>query len=139
MHDIKVNNTENQSLRIKELEIQLEMEKLKHQTKETYDDDEQKSKKGHPILKTILVFLVILIIIAIMSPNNKTASTSTYNASTVSNDSNLSLQNQCIAVAQSEDDNNPLMRPNYDGSESISKSIDMNTKIADCKAKYPVN
>ncbi len=145
MHDIKTQHVQSQSERIKELELQLELAKLKSDSTDAALSSKPKNNRAVWIAGTGVLVVVVLVLLGNSGSKMATPSSNgtTSTASTSSNN-NLQALNDCIAEAQSEVNNNPLYQPIGGDAESYSlsqqeKANAMQPKITDCKTQYPTN
>jgi hypothetical protein len=99
-------------------------------------------KKSNPLYIAVLLAILLTVFLmagyALYPPSNST------NTVTPLVTNNIQNQTACISEAQSEVNNDPLYQPVGGDAESISlaqgeKATAMQSKIADCKSKYPTN
>jgi competence protein ComGC len=107
--------------------------------KHTKLDNSKSTRLVWPWIVLLIIILLFVIILVIGVCANK-ANTTNNGTST----NNTLLQSSCISQAQVEDDNNQDYQPVAGGEYGVNslkasrKATDMQSKIADCKAEYPI-
>jgi flagellar basal body-associated protein FliL len=93
----------------------------------------------------ILLLIVSILVVAVSTYFNIATNSANNTKNTTGSDDNALLQSSCISQAQIEDDNNPDYQPVAGGEYGVNairaehKATDMQSKITDCKTKYPTN
>ena len=139
MQDINPKQSKQQNERIKELELQIELEKLRH--KDAYEVDEPKAKSVRPALKVLLVVVLILVgllvglIILASAMGNKSSS----KAASENSNSAQQTPSQEAQLAQCINDVEDWWSKNATTVGMALTLLDQKKQqVGECQTKYPV-